>query len=290
MPRDAALPVPDLAGIQRWMQAVIAHPGGVEEALAAPEAASELAAERLGELIRPSHSLTPAERVEIYHGMYLMRMVEALETDYPTMRHFLGGEAFEALVQDYVGLFPSRSYTLNRLGDHLPRFFLEEPEREHAAFLHDLARTELAITEAFDAEETPILGPDGAQAVPPGAWPGARLTPTAALRLLELRHAVVPHLEAAKRGRPAPAPRRRATWLAVYRRDYSVLRLELGRTEFTLLRSLTEGVALGEAIAAAARQLRSAQREQTIFAWFRGWIAEGLFQSVTIEAVSADDQ
>ena len=282
MPRDAALPVPDLAGIQRWMQAVIVHPGDVDEALAAPDAARELPADRLSELVRPSHSLTPEERVEIYHGMYLMRMVEALETDYPTVRHFLGEEAFEELVRDYVGRYPSRSYTLNRLGDHLPGFFLEQPQREHAAFLHDLARTELAITEAFDAEETPILGPDGAQAVPPQAWPGARLTPTAALRLLELRHAVVPHLEAAKRGRPAAAPRRRATWLAVYRRDYSVLRLELGRTEFSLLRSLTEGMPLGEAIAAAARELRSSEREQAIFSWFRGWIAEGLFQSVTI--------
>jgi len=283
MPHEANVQVPDLAGIQRWLQAVIVHPGDVDEALKAPAAVRELPAGRLADLVRPSHSLTPEERVEIYHGMYMLRMVEALETDYPAVRHFLGEPGFEELVGDYVERYPSRSYTLNRLGDHLPRFLAEDRDREHADFLHDLARTELAITEAFDAEETPILGPDGVQAVPPEAWPAARLEPTAALRLLELRHAVVPHLEAAKRGRPAPAPRRRASWLAVYRRDYSVLRLELGRAEFRLLRSLVDGVPLGEAVAAAARELRSVQREQTVFSWFRGWIAEGLFRSVRVD-------
>ena len=49
----------------------------------------------LEDVVRPSWSLSAAERVEVYHGMYLLRMVEALEVDYPAIRDFLGEEAFD---------------------------------------------------------------------------------------------------------------------------------------------------------------------------------------------------
>ena len=132
--------------VQRWLQAVIVHPGDVEEAIACEDASRELAPEALTSLVRPSHSLTAAERVDIYHGMYLLRMVEALEADYPALRHLLGEEPFAELVEDYVQAYPSRSYTLNRLGDHLPQFLLDRQTHPHAGLLHELARLELAIT------------------------------------------------------------------------------------------------------------------------------------------------
>jgi hypothetical protein len=269
-----------LDAMQRWLQSVIVHPGEVEDAIASPEAARELPPERLGELIRPSHSLTSAERVEIYHGMYLLRMVEALEADYPALRHFLGEADFERFVTDYVQVYPSRSYTLNRLGDHVPQFFLDQTHRPHAAFLHDLARAELAVTQVFDEEETPPLTAEQAQRVPPEAWAAARLRPVAAFRLLALRHPVVPFLEAYKHDRPAPNPRRRPSWLVVYRQNYSVMRMELTRVEGELLSALAGGAPLGPAVAAAALELRASRREDKVFRWFRTWIAEGMFSAL----------
>lgn len=282
MPPETTTAVPALDRVQRWLQAVIVHPGSVQEALAAPEATAEVPAERLDEVVRPSWSLSAAERVEVYHGMYLLRMVEALEADYPAVRHFLGEGAFAELVRDYVQRYPSRSYTLNRLGDHLPRFFLDEPARRQAAFLHDLARAELAVTEAFDEEESPVLDAEALQSVSEEAWVHARLVPVRALRLLTLRHAVTGHLDAAKHGRPAPRPRRRAIFLAVYRRDYSVRRVELGAAEHALLAALVSGTPLGAAIAGATLRLRETRREETVFRWFRGWIAEGLFSAIDV--------
>jgi hypothetical protein len=283
VPREAVTPL-SLDRVQRWLQAVIVHPGSVEQALAEPEAASEVPVGDIEDVVRPSWSLSAAERVEVYHGMYLLRMVEALESDYPAIRHFLGAEAFEELVRDYVQRHPSRSYTLNRLGDHLPRFFLDERARPHAAFLHDLARAELAVTEAFDEEESKVLDAEALRSVPEEAWVRARLRPIRALRLLALRHTVTSHLDAAKHGHPAPRPRRRASFLAVYRRDYSVLRMELGAAEHALLTALASGVPLAEAIAGTARDLRKSRREETVFRWFRSWIAEGLFSTIEIDS------
>ena len=68
-------------------------------------------------MILPSKTLTPVERVGVYQGMYLLRMIEALEGDYPAVAHFLGDEEFAELVTRYVAAHPSTSYTFNRLGD-----------------------------------------------------------------------------------------------------------------------------------------------------------------------------
>ena len=148
---------PDLANLQRWMQEVVVHQGTIDEAVASAAAESENPAFRLGEVILPSHSLSPAERVGVYHGMYLMRMEETLAADYPVIKHFLGAESFDELVRDYVTRYPSRSYTLNRLGDDLPRFLDDRPDWSQGGFLADLARLELAMTEVFDELQSPVL-------------------------------------------------------------------------------------------------------------------------------------
>ncbi len=81
---------PELARLQHWMQEVVVHPGTVEAAIAADEAEVHIPSEWLGNVVLPSHSMTSAERIGVYHGMYLMRMEEALETDYPVIRYHLG--------------------------------------------------------------------------------------------------------------------------------------------------------------------------------------------------------
>ena len=271
---------PDLDRIQRWMQEIVVHPGTVEEAISSDGAAREIPAGRLADVVLPSDSMTPAERIGVYHGMYLMRMEEALETDYPVIRYHLGDHQFFHLVRAYVERFPSTSYTLNRLGEHMPSFFLDEPEWPESAFLHDLARLEQAMTEVFDEEETPVLGSKELESVAPEAWEEARLQPIAAFRLLAFKHAVIPNLIAYHHDRPSPKPRRRTTFVALYRRDYSVLRLELNRREHDMLRAIIDGAPLGEALAAAAGRTTSSRQQVQVFKWFRTWISEGLFTAI----------
>jgi hypothetical protein len=118
--------------------------------------------------------------------------------------------------------------------------------------------------------------------VPPDAWENARLKPIAAFRSLSFRYSVIPHLVAFHEDRPSPSPRRRAAWVALYRRDYSVLRLELSRAEHDLLKALAGGTPLGEALAVAAQSQKSSRQRAQIFKWFRTWIAEGLFTSIEV--------
>lgn len=274
----ASLP---LDRLQRWMQGVVVHPGSIEEALRSPAALADAAS--ADDVILPSKTLMPSERVGIYHGMYLMRMEEALASDYPALKHVLGEEAFFELARDYVQTYPSRSHTFNRLGDHLPEFLKNAGGRRHQEFLVDLARLELAVTEVFDAPETKPLREAQIAAVRLEEWERAVLRAVPAFRLLECRYNVNDYAQAVKEEKRPPKPKLKQTWLAIYRREYAVYRLELPRAAHDLLADLVSGLSLGPAIQAAlARGARRRPQEQQLFRWFRDWVAGGIFASVRI--------
>jgi Putative DNA-binding domain len=277
-----ALELP-LDRLQRWMQGVVTHEGAVEDALTAPEVRSELSPERLADVILPSRSLTPAERLDIYHSMYPIRMHDALAADYPGLVHFLGDAAFRRLVADYIALHPSKSHTLNRLGDHLPDF-VKTARVRRPGFCHDLARLELAISHVFDAEETPRLTEAEIAAVPEEAWERAVLRPVAAFRLLAFRHPVDAYLQTVKdENHDHPGARLKDEWVAVYRRDYGVFRLALSRAAHDLLADLVAGTSLGESIARVLRTGRKrAPSETELFRWFREWVSGGLFRAIEL--------
>jgi len=236
----------------------------------------------LDRVVLPSRSLTSTERVGIYHGMYLLRMTEALESDYPALRHFLGQRGFEELVHAYVQVHPSRSHTLNRLGDHLPEFIVDHPGLDQREFLHDLARLELAVTEVFDAPETPTLSQSDVADASPETWASLRLKPVAAFRLLELQHPVNDFLQSVyDEDHAHPAVRRQRAWVVVCRRDYSMRRLELTREGYELLADLVSGAPLGDAVSTAvSRGARHGLSGEQIFRWFRQWTTLGCFRSL----------
>lgn len=268
-----ASPDPNLVRIQSWMQRAILE---VDD-----DAASDWAAE-VGRLILPSRTLAPAERLEIYRAMYPLRMVDALESDYTALAHFLGKDAFAALVRAYVTAHPSRTYTLNRLGDHLPEFVASSPGIRRPAFAADLARLERAIAQAFDAEESPVLDAEGLAAIGERAA-DARLRPIAALRLLDLKYPVNAYLQSVRdddHDHPPTVAKR--TWVAVFRRTYVVRRRDLTRPQHALLSALVGGATLGDAVSSTLGAARRPIQPDEFFAWFREWVAAGMFQSIDL--------
>lgn len=276
----ASLP---LHRLQRWFQAVVVHPGTIDEAVSNPDATSQIASTSLGDVILPSPTLTSAERVDIYHEMYPMRMEEALASDYPALKHFLGDQEFAKLVVEYVQVHPSRSYTLNRLGDHLPAFIKEHASIPKRGFCHDLARLELAVSAVFDAEETKALSAEAIAAVPQEDWARARFETIAAFRLLSFRYPVNEYLQTVNEdNHDHPKARLKSAYVAIYRRDYRPCRLDLTKSAHALLGDLVAGEALGASIERALKRPGPGKpTSEELFRWFRDWVAGGMFRSVS---------
>jgi hypothetical protein len=108
--------------------------------------------ERAAALRRPRRGSVPG-RWHVYAHGYLARLVEVLGLEYAAIRRILGEDAFEALVERYLGVFPPRSFDLSRAGDRLPTFLEFDRLTIDLPFLPDLAKLERTLSAAFVAAD-----------------------------------------------------------------------------------------------------------------------------------------
>lgn len=270
-----------LDGLERWLQERIVAPHEREAGRA--RARSSTGAEARA-VVLPSRTLAPAERVAIYADSYFIRLRECLEIDYPAVRVLLGEAAFARLARAYLNRHPSRHYSLGALGAKLPDFLSGPVRVPRKGLVRDVARLERAMEEVFDAPPSPVLESRELAKVPPDRWPQVSLLPIGAFALLALAHPANAIVTAVKREERLPPLVRRPSWIAVYRRSYAVVRMDLTEPMFVLLAELARGRPIGRALNALARRFpdRLEALEPQVFAWFKDWVQEGLFQALSI--------
>jgi hypothetical protein len=286
-------PVP-FEQIQRWMQSVIMHPGGVEVGTTSAPAREHLQidANELNSVIAPSQSLSSAERLEIYARAYYARLIECLRAEYPMLLRAIGEDLFDQFAIDFLQRYPSTSYTLSHLGTKFPHYLREvRPSAGEADawpdFLIDLAELERLYSDVFDGpgiEKIAPLNATALQGLSAEQWAKTRLTPAPCLRLVSLDYPVHTYYRRLKKNEEARPPAKRTTLLAITRRDYVVRPLELDVTECGLLSALVDGQLLGEAIS----EIGSRCDDFDAFAanlrgWFERWMSERFFIGVRIE-------
>ena len=270
MSRTSAEPA-SLPALERWFQGEIVAP---HEGRKRGRPASEV--------ILPSRTLAPEERVEIYGEMYFLRLAECLGEDYPAVRKLVGPPAFERLARAYLKKHPSRHYSLNALGRKLPDFLADTARIPRSAMLADVARVERAISESFDAAVSPPLGPADLAMIPPAAWMTASLRLTESLRLFALGHGANAIVTACRQDKPMPSLARKRSWVAVFRKEWTVWRMDLTEPMHAVLAALAKGKTLGKSLAAGARAYDGTPEamQADVHRWFREWATEGLFVEV----------
>lgn len=287
-----------LARVQRWMQAVISHPGGVGPGAESDEAQRHLsvAPDEIERVISPSARMSGEERLSIYANAYFARLLECMRAVFPFTAKTVGEEAFDELALGYLERYPSRSYTLDRLGAEFARYLEEtrpdlddegRPTETWPDFLIDLAGLEWAIGEVFDGpgvEGRPLLAADDLRMIPAERWPEARLVTAPCLRLLTLRFPLNDYYTALRDDETPPLPEPAESYLALTRREYVVRRHALERPQFELLSALAAGETVGVAIERAAQV--SSEGLDALAAnlerWFREWTAAGFFVRVEL--------
>ena len=134
-----------------------------------------------------SAQVSAEERLAIYADAYRLRLLEALDTDYPGLHAVLGDDDFDAMGRAYIAAHPSPYFSLRWFGDRLSEFLrTTEPYSRYPVFA-EMAAFEWAQSAAFDAADSEIASIADMAAVPADAWPGLTFAPHASLRRLDLR-------------------------------------------------------------------------------------------------------
>ncbi|HVE43268.1 MAG TPA: DNA-binding domain-containing protein [Planctomycetota bacterium] len=254
---------PELRATLGWFQASVVAPHETRTRRLAPAARH----------LRPSTTLRPEQRLGIYVDAYMARLVEALEEDFPALAHRLGHRAFHRLCRAYLEGHPSRSRSLNVLGRKLPGFL-------PGGAAGDLARLEAAMSEVFDGQAVEPLRPADFSRMTPATLARARLDCVPTLRLLALDHDANPYVDAVRQERDAVPPlKRKRSWVAVYRKEFKVCRLDLREAGFEALTALRRSRTVSQAVAAAARCWKgtASELQKQVRQWFGEWVCEGFF-------------
>ena len=263
----------DLRQLQEWLRAVITDPDADVDV--------DVPADRV---VRSSHRLSSAQRLGLYRRSYRLRLLEAMRAYHPGLRHMLGDDLFDEFALEYIRARPSRSYTLQRLGegfaDHLAatRPDLDGAPEAWPSVMIDLAHLERTFAEVYDArgtegEELPA-GRD-LPVEPDAGWLAATVVPVGCLRLVRSSFPAGPYLSAVRRGEDPPLPAPAESFVAVNRRDYVVTLTPLEASEHELLERL---VVQGARIKTAA----SSAAIEPVEAWrlVRRWADHAFFRSL----------
>lgn len=272
-PERRSCPVrPDLTTLQSFLQVLLTHPGTAEEAARTAPALALLPVEDARRVARGRGELSGLERIDIYREMYLLRMYDALSADYPALLTLFGERRFRAFVRDYVAVHPSRSYTLNRLGDHVPGFVKSWAPKGLKRLSEDLARISLALTETFDAEDRPGTAPrlDG---LTEEALLASRFGVSPALRIALVSVRALDAFDALKAGERAPRTVRSGRTAVLFSKENgAVVRREEPEAAGFLLHRLGTSEPLGEAVAATLSRFPRTKPAE-IQSWLRAFVS-----------------
>jgi len=234
-------------------------------------------------MILPSRTLRPEQRVGIYVDAYLARLVEALHDDFPAVTRFLGHDAFHEMARAYLERHPSRSWSLNPLGRKLPEFLADKVKVPKRDAVRALATVEVAMAEVFDETAAQPLGPADFAALDPARFVTARMDFVPTFRLVEVGYDVNPYIDAVRQERDQTPPlKKRTSWIAIYRKDFKVWRLDLREAAFATLSELKRGKSVSAAVAFAARlwNRKPGDLPAQLKQWFGEWSSEGFFSKV----------
>ena len=290
-----------LALAQRSMSACVMQP------LNAPADAEEVSSVRdsnfentANTLFKPSWSLQPVDRLEIYNKQYWYRVLDSMLEDFPGLNAILGNEKFDVLVTAYLVANPSTTYSLRDLGDKLAAFINERPELTGAdqSLAHQMCSFEWAAIEAFDRKRYPTIPPNSLSSGNPESLVlvlqpyvslletdyalddfAIKVDKTSAQHGVSTAQAVRCHEDS-----EAMRPKRKHLYLAIHRLQNHVYYKRIDQEQFQLLNAIKAGMTIGEAcndLAGGLSATRLATLPARLQKYFSDWMELGWFADPT---------
>src|SRR5271169_3871999 len=160
-----------LAGLQQAFQAYVHEPARLDDIVQG---------------IHPDTRVSAEDRLGIYATAYRLRLLEALDADYPGLHVLAGDEEFDAIGRAFIAAQPSVFYNLRWYGGDLPRFLRNSDEYRQYGVLAEMADFEWALVTAFDAPDDPLLQVEDIARVAPGDWPELRFEVHSSVQMVDL--------------------------------------------------------------------------------------------------------
>lgn len=154
----------ELKLIQEWFAGVITNRLGDNNTIQPYTANGTLIAEEAARYIIPSSTLRPHQRMQIYNQQYWWRLLNTLHANFPLVTRLFGHHAFnEKIGIPYLFKYPPNHWSLNLLGERLPKWIEESYHEPDQSLILNAAHLDWVFMASFIAPQHPF--PDLAQIV-----------------------------------------------------------------------------------------------------------------------------
>jgi uncharacterized protein (UPF0276 family) len=226
--------------------------------------------------IRPKPEFTPSEQLQVYINSYHWRLEDVVREDYPVLMHYLGEETFDNLVVEYVLKTPSTWFNASHYVSPFPTFVAKRLPED--IFAQEMAILETALALVFHEEETEALQQSHIDGLTPDALMAAKLALRKASRLFAFTYPVNQYFLQVMNEESPKKPGCGESYVAVFRHEDIVWRLDLEQAEYELLKLLESDRNVGEALEEISGMniLPDDQLIGSLQMWFARWMRNGL--------------
>lgn len=226
--------------------------------------------------IRDKKGFSPDSQLEVYINSYRYRLYGVTAEEYPILQHYLGDDEFDNLIDSFVNKALSNHFNIGRYTAMLPDFM--KNQAQHDEFATEICTLEDAISQIADLKETTALTPEHLEGLTAEKLMESTLHPRAALKLFSFNYPVNQYYRAIKDEKTPPSTKPKPCYLAVFRHEDTVWRMELEELESKMLSELFSGLPIGDALESIQTEFKI---EDNILAgklseWFAKWMRNGL--------------
>jgi hypothetical protein len=107
---------------------------------------------------------------DIYSNAYVIRLLEALLSNYPALHQLLGDRDFGEMGRAYLAKNPPSHASIRWFGDSLAQFLEQHAPYDGLPILSELAGFEWALRHTIDAADVELTSVEGLQGIAPGKW------------------------------------------------------------------------------------------------------------------------
>ena len=223
-------------------------------------------------------------RLGTYYNAYRIRLIDALATDFSALQQYLGREAFENLILDYLHHYPSTQPSVRWVGRHLTDYLQQHYYSEDAEFLLELAQYEWAQASVFDAAASdPLVQLEDMAQLPAETWPELSFAFKPAIEWVDMYWNVPQIEQACDQDQPLPDKQRGEfpqRWL-LWRREFKIYWRSLEVHEAWALEQAVNGANFADICEGLLEWIDAEQVALTAAGFLKQWISDQLLVRIS---------
>lgn len=215
----------------------------------------------------------------VYRNAYKYRLFDVVYEDYPALKNYVGDDAFEALLWQYIKSCRSDHYNIALFSLGLPAFVLETMPEDKFSF--ELSELEAAMLRVFDAPESEVLTAERLAHLTEESLMDSTIVVRKALVCLSFNHAINDYYQCVMDETVFEKKLESiTTYLVIFRDEDTIWRLEMETLEFALFERLLEGQTLATALAAVLSDQPDEYLASHVGLWFARWMKHRLLSDI----------